>query len=1319
MKYSIIIILIFTLFTSNVFSQANAGDDQEICTNHTYLEALHPDVGFSGKWSIIGGSCNFDDETLCNTEITDVNTGSLKLLWTVTNGVSTTTDEITVVNNTPTNAQLPADIKICENYHTVSANAYSNDETGKWTVTGGTGNFDDNTSPVVNITNISEDANTYRWTIKKSICSSFDEIIITNNHIETSVGNDQTICVSNTTITAQEPVKGTGHWQVTATSGSPVVTTPNNFTTTVTGLGYDSNTILWTLDYENCSVNAAIHIVNNSVTPANAGQDQITCDNFTNLAGNNPVHGNGHWSVVSGNGNFEYLENYNTKVTDLNHEENIFKWKITKHACSSESEVSVYYDYYEAVAGDDAEICSNTYTLQATEPATGYSGKWTVTGGSGSFDNDEMFNATVSGLQKGNNTLQWKVIHGNCEHTDYLIISNDTPTNASTLSDKEICSDNTNISGNAPQVGEGTWSVTQGTGTFSALSYYNTDVSNVGLNENIYRWTIKNKTCSSYDEISVTNNYTTASAENDKEICGTTTTITGSQPGTSEYGTWSRIDGAGDIISPNNYTTNIINVGEGSNKFRWTIKKGICDASDDVIVTNNKYTAIASIGGPSEICNDYTSISGSNPPSGGYGLWTVESGNGVFDNNQYQTTYVRQLAEGSNTIRWSVYKGSCSAYDEVEIIRHNVIANAGADQIVCNANATMNADALETGTTGEWYLLTGYGVISNNSDPKATVSGLIHGATSFKWTVTGFGCESTDDVTISNNEFLNSAGTNQHICEGNTTLNGSNPFPGTGVWTVIEGGGIFANKSLRNTDVTNLPDLTTSKFRWTVNKDGCTDYDDVLIYNEGVTAHAGADQILCINNTTITASDPYPASGVWQLTNGGGTVTNPDSPQTIVTNLAAGQSTLVWTVTYNSCSSSDNLIITNNSVFASAGTDKEVCYDYAQLLADMPPAGGYGVWSVTEGTGNFDNVNLYNTYVRNMQRGVNKFKWTMYNNDCNSGGDEVIVTNNNFDADAGVDQILPQFVTATTMDAVLPAGGSGTWEITAGTGTIISPNEYDTDITAMETGVNTFKWTVENNNCIDYDLVNITVANFAVSAGPDTIICKDSLMLTPEIGAFHTTEWSIIQGSGIIENPNETNAYVKNLSQGENILRWTVSLNGAYVHDDVTITSGYANAGNDKSTYNEQTTLNAEALPNGFTGTWSVVFGEGVFDNINSPNSVVSDIALGINQYRWTVTHPQCSGHDDVVISHWGVNVEDVDDDVLISPNPNNGNFFLNTTGYKNSYIQISDITGKVKYKGVIETNKTSISLKPINSGVYFITIYSKDKQITEKLIVK
>ena len=63
------------------------------------------------------------------------------------------------------------------------------------------------------------------------------------------------------------------------------------------------------------------------------------------------------------------------------------------------------------------------------------------------------------------------------------------------------------------------------------------------------------------------------------------------------------------------------------------------------------------------------------------------------------------------------------------------------------------------------------------------------------------------------------------------------------------------------------------------------------------TAQAGADQLVCNDNTTtLQGNAPQYGNGQWTIISGSGDITDPTSPSTTVTNLTSGENIFQWAI---------------------------------------------------------------------------------------------------------------------------------------------------------------------------------------------------------------------------------------------------------------------------------------------------------------------------------------------------------------------------------------------------------------------------------------
>jgi len=274
---------------------------------------------------------------------------------------------------------------------------------------------------------------------------------------------------------------------------------------------------------------------------------------------------------------------------------------------------------------------------------------------------------------------------------------------------------------------------------------------------------------------------------------------------------------------------------------------------------------------------------------------------------------------------------------------------------------------------------------------------------------------------------------------------------------LVSGSANIENSTLFNTNVTNLQN-GISVFQWTVFNNGCTsNVDEVSINNKSFTAYAGEDQELehFITSTNLGAVLPENATGEWMLVGGGGNISTISDPSTLVTDMPTGINTFMWTVNKNFCTSYDYVEITVVNFQVNPGINRTVCNDSLQLNA-ADYTGAVQEWSVIEGAGDFDNPNLFNTWVRNINMGINKYRWTVTQDGATAYSD-VIVTQ--IFAEAGDDQLVCD--NDIILEGNIPNSNcSGLWSIVSGTGNIISPTNYYTEIQNIDFLNNIFQWTI-------------------------------------------------------------------------------------------------------------------------------------------------------------------------------------------------------------------------------------------------------------------
>jgi gliding motility-associated-like protein len=1203
----------------------NAGSNQTICNDVTQLAASSPGTG-TGIWSVDYGYATFDKDYLFNTAVTGIGLGDNTLRWTVTQGDCSSSD-IVIIRNNYFDVSAGYDRDICVDTVQLFATEPAAGGLGRWTISGGTGaTIDNSTYYNTVVRNISEGVNAFTWSVTQHGCTYSDQVVITNNSFSTYVAADQVVCDDNTNLVGENPNEGTSTGEGVWTSNTTaVIVNPTYYNTEVNSLVAGSNTFTWTLSRNNCSESASMVITYNKVV-ANVGSDASVCINSGMLIANNPQYGTGVWTVTEGAGIFANSLASSTAVSGLSSGTNIFRWTVTNATCQKFAEMKLVNNEFTINAGDDQNVCEPSAILAGGDPGVG-TGTWTVVSGSGIFANANNPNTNVSGLASGENKFKWKVLANNCPTEDVVSVFNNKPSMPYAGVDQAVCNDMAVMAGNNPTIGTGFWSVSSGSGSFDNPSVNNTAINALGKGTNALRWTITNNNCAVYDEVIVTNNTVVSDAGLGQTVCVDEAYMTGNQPAIGAAGTWSVVSGIGSFDDIHEPETRAYSISSGTNIFRWTVKQASsgCTSFSDVNIINDRPTQ-AIVGGDKPVCTSTVSISG-NIPLVGSGYWTVEGGTGNVVNPTANNTQVTRLGTGVATLRWTISKGECSLYDEFEIDNNAVYVTAGLDRTVCGSATALTGNSPTPGT-GLWTIESGTGILANPTQNNSLITNLSTGSNVFKWTVAEGDCSSSDLVVITNNAFNASAGVDQPLCSNTTTIVANDPPVGVGRWTVEAGSGIIAESTQFVTEITGLA-VGSNTLRWTVTKDGCSNYDEVEITNNSVYSTLGADRVICNDYSTLVANDPavQNANGYWSVIGGAGSFTDASNYITDITDLGPGRNTFRWTVYSGLCSDFDDIVISNNKFTTSAGPDQDICSSEIELIAS-DPLDGAGEWEVIAGSGTFADKTSYQTLVSGLSNGINTFMWTANVGGC-SDDDIVEITNNFYKAEAGVDQDL--CVNSTVLSAIKPESGIGTWSLAAGSAFVQDVNLPNSKVTSLGVGVNKLRWTVEKDGCISFDLVEIVNNAVNYSAGLPQNVCNGEVTLAAdEPNSGGTGLWSLVSGSGIISNRTIANPLVTELFTGANTFRWTVTENGCTGSSLVSITDNtfITDAGDDQIVVVNNTTMEAK---NG-VGQWEILSGQGVFVNPYQFNTDVINLGVGNNVFRWTVEQSACFASDDVLV---------------------------------------------------------------------------------------
>ncbi|MBI5219952.1 MAG: fibrobacter succinogenes major paralogous domain-containing protein [Bacteroidia bacterium] len=245
-------------------SVAEAGPDQigsGLCglTSAT-LAATVPLIG-TGHWSVLSGTGTISNPLVSNTAITGSAGDTLILQWTVQNdSCPSSSDQVIIIfQQNPTVAAAGADHTGAETCGDTSFVLNANIPTvgsGIWSVVSGTGgSFSDSSQNNTTFYGLQGNAYTLRWTIINIPCPvSSDDVNITFNENPSTAdaGADQpAVNGTSTTLTANNPLVGSGSWSIVSGSGGTVAQ-PANPGSSFTGIYGNSYRLVWTIANPPC-----------------------------------------------------------------------------------------------------------------------------------------------------------------------------------------------------------------------------------------------------------------------------------------------------------------------------------------------------------------------------------------------------------------------------------------------------------------------------------------------------------------------------------------------------------------------------------------------------------------------------------------------------------------------------------------------------------------------------------------------------------------------------------------------------------------------------------------------------------------------------------------------------------------------------------------------------------------------------------------------------------------------------------------------------------------------------------------------------------
>jgi len=836
---------------------------------------------------------------------------------------------------------------------------------GTWTQVSGpnTLQIDSIHNPASPISGFANGVYVLRWSLNGgTACPALDDEVrvVFFDQVPQGVdaGADATICYGGSArLAGSTPLNGeVGTWSVTPNSGV-AFSDANDPNATVTGL--DSNTaytFTWDVVNRCGSDDASVTLTTTNVeapTAADAGGDQCLASGTSSatLAGNSPAVGTGVWAQVSGPA--ATITNNtlsNTTVTGLVDGTYEFEWRTTNATCDPSLDtvmITISAPASAAMAGDNADSCSNSYTMSATAPIIG-EGEWVQTAGPAGWEVDDINSPTArfTSLVSGTYKFDWVVTNGACSgSTDEVVINIDNvPTFPFAEPEVKLCGTGNTVELNGLPVmnGNAVWAPLSFPNLPPTINSPTSDSTTTGsLSTGIYQFTRTAYSvfgiCPSFQDTLSDTIVISAGAGSDRNICITESAILLTGNGNST-GIWSQVSGGAVTLDSSGTNTAIVSdFVPGTLIFEYEVPSiyGCPATLDSITLVVDDSSSSPNAGVDQELCQSASITLAGNDVSPSVGRWTKTFGPSasITDNSLFNTT-VTGMSPGLYLFQWTSTNNTCNLSDEmrVEIFEAPTVTAAGTDQAICPEASELTGNAITTGI-GNWYqvgTLPSVATIDQPVNPSTAVSGLnAVGTYQFEWVSTnGVVCPAsrdTIDIVIADlNPDTAKAGIDSSVCGLDMIDLYANTIGfGTGAWS-----GYASNPSTSITDAsspTTNVDFTTEGtygFIWTSTNGGCEFIDsvEIVLSDSVVDPFAGNDTTFCIESAiTLNAGNPTPQTGAWSQLSGPATVGYVDQSayNTGIFGATGGTYEFVFEASNGSCPEKTDTveIIVNSSCF--------------------------------------------------------------------------------------------------------------------------------------------------------------------------------------------------------------------------------------------------------------------------------------------------------------------------------------------------------------------------------------------------------------------
>lgn len=224
------------------------------------------------------------------------------------------------------------------------------------------------------------------------------------------------------------------------------------------------------------------------------------------------------------------------------------------------------------------------------------------------------------------------------------------------------------------------------------------------------------------------------------------------------------------------------------------------------------------------------------------------------------------------------------------------------------------------------------------------------------------------------------------------------------------------------------------------------------------------------------------------------------------------------------------------------------CNQSSALIEAESIASGAGEWTVSSGSGAFNNQFANSTGVNGIGQGTNVYVWTVSSPSCGSSSDSLVVINALIDLPANTqDTVLACTSPTAALFGNSPLYGSGQWT-TNSNAVIASSGSASTSADLFDNGWYEFVWTISNIGCPSTsDTLHILSLRKPEIDQADTSICIDGEAFSLSVGNYapgQTILWTSTNTSIDFSAANSPQTEAYNLSDNSNLIVCSMSYPG-------------------------------------------------------------------------------------------------------------------------------------------------------------------------------